>query len=145
MGYNTDCGSSCAGIGSNNTYLGANVQPGADENNTLRIGSGLGAAYISGIYRCQLVLGCTGVRNSNGQLGTAGTSLQLVNSFNGRTGTVLPAANDYSFPMIAGILGLSQMPGGLPAIYRMGPASRVEQTSTSAETGRWAALSAEQA
>ena len=69
VGYNTDCGSSCAGIGSNNTYLGANVQPGADENNTLRIGYGLTAAYISGIYGASSHSGVPGMTKIKGFYG----------------------------------------------------------------------------
>ncbi len=114
LGYTADC-VSCGGAGSNNIYLGAHAgNSGGAENNTLRIGQAgtLAAAYIGGIFGANASSGLPVFVNSNGQLGTAGTGTGFVTSFNGRTGAVVPAANDYSFPMISGTLLPSQIPPG---------------------------------
>jgi trimeric autotransporter adhesin len=42
---------------------------------------------------------------------SAGTKSGVVKSFNGRTGAVLPAANDYSFSLLSGTLASSQFSG----------------------------------
>jgi trimeric autotransporter adhesin len=112
VGRNAGC-ESCNGVGSFNIYLGVNSGALFDESNTLRIGQAgtLGAAYIAGIYGVNAPSGVPVFVNSSGQLGTGGGGGGFVTSFNGRTGAVVPVANDYSFSQLSGALGGSQLNG----------------------------------
>ena len=96
--------------GSNNIYLMAN--PG-DENDTIRIGNGQQAAFISGIYGASTSGGQAVYIDSTGHLGTGGGSGGGggVSSFNGRSGAVVPAVGDYSFAQLSGALASSQFSG----------------------------------
>lgn len=100
--------------GGNNTTGSGNVyidNPGVGaENGAIRIGSGEQAAYIAGIYGVTASGGVPVFINSNGQLGTGGSS-GLVSSFNGRAGAVTPTAGDYSFSLLGGSLASSQFTG----------------------------------
>ena len=114
LGYGADCVS--CGTGSNNIYLGAHSGNSASaESNTLRVGQAgtLTAAYIGGIYGINSPASVPVFVNSNGQLGTTGGGAGFVTSFNGRNGTVVPAANDYSFSQIGGQATFSQISGTL--------------------------------
>jgi hypothetical protein len=99
-------------VGSSNIYLG---NSGYQESNTIRIGQqGTGngqqnATYIAGIYGNAPSLALPVVIDSNGLLGTLATS--FVTAFNGRSGAVVPANNDYSFSQVGGTLGSSQLSG----------------------------------
>ena len=95
---------------SNNLYiasLGA-----AGESGTTRIGDPAkqSAAYVAGIYGNAPASALPVVVNSNGQLGTTTAGIG-VTSFKGRSGAVVPAANDYSFSQLSGTLGSSQFSG----------------------------------
>jgi trimeric autotransporter adhesin len=99
--------------GNNNIYI-SNEGTGT-ESNTIRIGGDTGdgpqtAAYIVGIYGSTTSSGSPLFVDSTGKLGTGGGSA-LVTSFNGRTGAVLPADNDYSFGQLSGTLARSQLSG----------------------------------
>ncbi|MGB7556540.1 MAG: DNRLRE domain-containing protein [Candidatus Korobacteraceae bacterium] len=119
--------------GSYNTFIGycggCNVTTGNDdiyinnsggttsESNTIRIGvQGAGegeqnATYIAGITGATVSSGSAVYVDSTGKLGTLGGTSGDVISFNGRSGTVVPAANDYTFSMLSGTLGNSQLTG----------------------------------
>ena len=104
--------------GSNNIYLGSQgCASTCGENNTIRIGGDVGlgygpqtAAYIAGIYGAATNSGTAVFVDSNGKLGTSGGS-GLVSSFNGRSGAVVPASGDYSFSLLSGNLGSTQLSG----------------------------------
>ena len=109
--------------GASNIYIG--VSGSSSESSTIRIGgSGIGAAYISGIYGASPSGAMPVVVNSSGQLGTATSA--GVTSWNGRTGAVVPLTGDYSFPMISGTLSPGQVPPGSPSYI---------QNSASQQTG----------
>ena len=115
--------------GNNNVYIGAaagvlanpaavqNVyiatQGVATESNTIRMGDPWNqtATYISGIAGATTNSGVPVFVDATGKLGTAGGSMGGVTSFNGRTGAVVPAANDYNFSQITGSLQSSQFSG----------------------------------
>ena len=93
------------------------MSPGT-ESSTIRIGGDLGsgygtqtAAYIAGIYGNSPSGALPVVINSSGQLGTGSSGGSGVSSWNGRTGAVVPVANDYSFSLLSGTLGSSQLSG----------------------------------
>ena len=95
-----------------NVYI-ANVGPASgNESNTIRIGDPASqtAAYIAGIYGNAPSAALPVVVNASGQLGTSTRGIG-VTSFNGRTGAVVPAVNDYSFSQLSGTLGSSQLSG----------------------------------
>ena len=100
--------------GSSNIYLG---NQGYSESNTIRIGTqGTGngqqnVTYIAGILGATTNSGVPVFVDATGKLGTVGGSLGGVTSFNGRSGAVVPATNDYSFSQISGTLGSSQLSG----------------------------------
>jgi hypothetical protein len=100
--------------GSNNVYVAA---PGVGaENNTIRIGQqGSGqnqqnATFIAGIYGNAPSGALPVVVSANGQLGTTTAGIG-VTSFNGRTGAVVPANNDYGFSLLSGTLLSRQLAG----------------------------------
>ncbi len=68
------------------------------------------AAYMAGIYGNAPTSALPVVVNASGQLGTTTAGIG-VTSFNGRSGAVVPAANDYSFSLLSGSLGGSQLTG----------------------------------
>ena len=116
--YNTFVGESAGSnttTGSSNIYL-TNIGS-ATENNTIRIGTqGTGngqqnTAYMAGINGSTVSSGLPVYVDSTGKLGTAGGTTSGVTSFNTRTGAVVPAANDYSFSLLSGMLGSSQLSG----------------------------------
>src|SRR5271166_2551572 len=104
--------------GNNNIDIGSKGCPlPCTESSTIRIGGDVGygpqtATYIAGIYGNSPTGALPVVINASGQLGTT-TSGIGVTSFNGRTGAVVPAANDYNFSQIAGTLSFSQLSGTL--------------------------------
>ncbi|MGO9303890.1 MAG: tail fiber domain-containing protein, partial [Candidatus Korobacteraceae bacterium] len=108
-GYNNTTGKS-------NLYLANQGPTSGSESNTIRIGTqgtDLGeqnVAYIAGIYGSTTTSGSAVFVDSTGKLGTGGGG-GLVTSFNGRAGAVVPAANDYSFSLLSGTLGNSQLSG----------------------------------
>ena len=108
-GYNNTTGKS-------NLYVANQGPTSGTESNTIRIGTqgtDLGeqnVAYIAGIYSATTNSGSPVFVDSTGMLGTGGGS-GLVTSFNGRAGAVVPAANDYSFSLLSGKLGDSQLSG----------------------------------
>ncbi len=119
--YNTFVGFQAGNFnatGNNNIYIGnLGVSPGT-ESSTIRIGGDLGsgygtqtAAYIAGIYGNSPSGALPVVINSSGQLGTASSGGSGVSSWNGRTGAVVPVANDYSFSLLSGTLSSSQLGG----------------------------------
>jgi hypothetical protein len=101
------------------------------ENNTLRIGNqgtGLGQqnqAFIAGITSQTITTGNPVWVDANGKLGI-GSGGSGVTSFNGRTGAVVSASNDYSFSQLSGTASVSQIPS-LASLYI--------QNSTSQQTG----------
>ena len=115
--------------GSSNTFLGVNAglsagtaasndvfianQGAAADTGIIRIGDPANqtAAYMAGINGATTSSGVPVFIDSTGKLGTAGGSLGGVTSFNGRTGAVVPAANDYSFSLLSGTLQDSQLSG----------------------------------
>ena len=101
--------------GSNNLYL-AHAGVGA-ENNTTRIGSSQTNAFIAGIYGANVSAGQPVYVDSTGHLGTGGGN--SVFSFNGRSGAVTPASNDYNFTQIFGVVGPGQLFGNytLPVVF----------------------------
>ena len=108
LGYNA--GSAGGTTSSNDVYL---ASPGAaNETGVIRIGDPTSqtAAYMAGIYGNAPSGALPVVVNANGQLGTT-TSGIGVTSFNGRSGAVVSAANDYSFSLLNGTLGSSQLSG----------------------------------
>ena len=116
--YNTFVGESAGSnttTGSNNIYLTNLGSP--TENNTIRIGTQgtddgeQNAAYIAGISGSTVSSGLPVYVDSTGKLGTAGGTTSGVTSFNTRTGAVVPAANDYSFSLLSGTLGSTQLSG----------------------------------
>jgi hypothetical protein len=120
--------------GSSNTFLGiyagqsntgsSNIYIGSDgprvESNAIRIGTqGTGdgqqnAAFMAGIYGAATSVGSAVFVDSTGKLGTTGGTGGVVTSFNRRMGAVLPAKDDYSFPLISGTLGSLQLSGPYP-------------------------------
>ncbi len=66
--------------------------------------------FIAGISGADTNSGVPVFIDSTGKLGTFGGS-GVVTSFNGRTGVVHPAVNDYNFSMLFGVLGNSQLSG----------------------------------
>ena len=118
VGTQAGC-ANCAGTGNSNIYIGPGTGSfGVDESSTIRIGNSTGiitenTTYIAGIYGSNSPSGVPVFVNSSGQLGTGGGGGGFVTSFNGRTGAVVPAANDYSFSQLSGALGFSQLTGVL--------------------------------
>ncbi|MFZ0793323.1 MAG: tail fiber domain-containing protein, partial [Candidatus Korobacteraceae bacterium] len=102
--------------GSDDVYLANQGPTSGSESNTIRIGTqGTGeaqqnAAYVAGIYGSTTSSGVAVLIDSTGKLGTGGGA-GIVTSFNGRTGAVLPAANDYSLSQLSGRLVSSQLSG----------------------------------
>ena len=102
--------------GNDDVYIANQGPTSGSESNTIRIGTqGTGeaqqnAAYIAGIYGSTTASGVAVLIDSTGKLGTGGGA-GIVSSFNGRTGAVLPAANDYSFSQLSGTLTSSQFSG----------------------------------
>lgn len=110
------------GTGSNNVYL---INPGVTaENATLRLGDPAvqTAAYVAGVSGVSISGGQPVVINSSGQLGTGSAGLG-VTSFKGRTGAVVPAANDYDFSLLSGTLGSSQLIGSYGGAVTLNNAS----------------------
>jgi hypothetical protein len=117
--------------GNSNTFLGiyagqsntgsSNIYIGSDgprvESNAIRIGTqGTGdgqqnVAFMAGIYGAATSVGSAVFVDSTGKLGTTGGTGGVVTSFNRRTGAVLPAKDDYSFPLISLTLQPSQLSG----------------------------------
>ncbi len=108
-GYNNTTGGS-------DVYIGNPGPSSGTESNTIRIGrQGTGqalqnSAYIAGIYGSTTNSGVAVVIDSTGKLGTQGGA-GLVTSFNGRTGAVLPATNDYGFSQLHGTVASAQLVG----------------------------------
>ena len=102
--------------GSSNIDVG-NAAASASENNTIRIGTQgtqtgeQNSVYIAGITGSTVSSGLPVFVDSTGKLGTAGGLASGVTSFNGRTGAVVPASGDYSFSLMSGTLGSSQLSG----------------------------------
>jgi hypothetical protein len=108
LGYNA--GSAGGTTSNNDVYV---ASPGAaSETGVIRIGDPASqtAAYIAGIYGNAPTGALPVVINANGQLGTTTAGIG-VTSFNGRSGAVVSASNDYSFSQINGTLGSSQLSG----------------------------------
>ena len=107
----SQAGLNLSGANSNNIHVGSQGLSG--DNGTIRIGDPINqsAAYIAGIYGNSPSGALPVVINANGQLGTTGGTGVGVTSFNGRTGAVVPAANDYSFSQLSGTLGSFQLSG----------------------------------
>jgi hypothetical protein len=107
LGYNA--GSAGGTTSNNDVYI---ASPGAgNETGVIRIGAtGQTAAYMAGIYGNAPSGALPVVINSSGQLGTTTGGIG-VTSFNGRTGAVMSAPNDYSFSQINGTLLGSQLSG----------------------------------
>jgi len=98
--------------GSNNIDIGEHAGPTSDESNTIRIGtSDQTSTYITGISGAGTTSGVPVFIDATGKLGTTGGSLGGVTSFNGRTGAVVPAANDYDFSQLSGTVGGLQLAG----------------------------------
>ncbi len=117
--YNTILGTS-AGIqmsGGGSSDILISNQGAANENNTIRIGTqGTGngqqnRAFIAGITSQTISTGNPVWIDANGMLGVGTGGGGGVTSFNGRTGDVVPAANDYSFSLLSGMLGSAQLSG----------------------------------
>jgi trimeric autotransporter adhesin len=102
---------------SNDIYIGNQGPQSGPENNIIRIGTqGTGpgeqnTVYIAGITGTTVSGGSPVFVNSNGQLGVGASGNSGVTSFNGRTGAVVPASGDYSFSLLSGTLGSSQLTG----------------------------------
>ena len=100
--------------GSNDIYIGS---AGAAESSTIRIGTqGTGTGqqnqtYIAGINSQSISTGNPVWVDANGKLGIGSSGSSGVTSFNGRTGAVVPAANDYSFSQISGTVDSTQLSG----------------------------------
>jgi len=116
--------------GSSDIYIGTDGPSSGTESNTIRIGTpGTGAgqqtaAYIAGVYGSTTNGGSVVFMDSTGLLGTGGGS-GLVTSFNGRSGTVLPAANDYNFAQLSGTLASSQLSGSYSNTVSLSSSSNV--------------------
>jgi hypothetical protein len=89
----------------------------ASESNTIRIGTQGTASgqqntvYIAGITSQTIASGSPVYVNSNGMLGVGSGGGSGVTSWNGRTGAVVPQSGDYSFSLLSGTLGSSQLSG----------------------------------
>ncbi len=100
--------------GSNDIYIGS---AGAAESSTIRIGTqGTGTGqqnqtYIAGINSQSISTGNPVWVDANGKLGIGSGGSSGVTSFNGRTGAVVPVANDYSFSQIGGTVDSTQLSG----------------------------------
>ena len=130
--------------GSSNIYIGNWGPVSGDESATIRIGSpGVGnydqtAAFIAGISGAATNSGVPVFIDATGKLGTTGGSLgSLVTSFNGRTGAVVPAANDYGFSLLSGALGSSQLSGTYANALTL---NNVSNSFTGSFTGNGAGL-----
>ena len=115
-------------IGNSDIYI-ANTGPGNAESNVIRIGTqGTGAAqqnvtYIAGINSNTVSSGSPVFVDSNGMLGLGASGNSGVTSFNTRTGAVVPASGDYSFSLLSGTLGSSQLSGGYSSAVTLSNAS----------------------
>ena len=104
--------------GTANVYVGYNAgQSVTAESNTMRLGSpatdgtGITSTYVAGVNGATLGSGSIVYVDANGKLGTGGTVSAPVSSFNGRSGAVVPATNDYGFSQLSGSLGSTQLGG----------------------------------
>ena len=124
--------------GTDNIYLGDRVDSSmSGENNTMRLGSPsfISSTYVAGVSGTATSSGVPVFIDATGKLGTTGGSLGGVTSFNGRTGAVVPAANDYGFSLLSGTLGGSQLSGAYGNAVTLSNTSNVYYGNGSNLTG----------
>jgi len=111
------------------TFAAGQTFPGAQTALTAGAGIGINGTTITNAGVLSVAPGNNGIR-IGGTIGSPTISNTGVLSFNGRTGSTSPAANDYSFGMIAGTVTPNQVSAGTYAININGNAT----TATNAVT-----------